>query len=277
MKKEMDVTSEKMEEVIQKVGQALRLEAEVEHAETCAQYIEKSGKQLLDPESFNAMVSFDLEAMQELLVLNLLHGEQIVKELHYTDEQLYQLAFLYMNYEYMENHLDKLFEKYEGVPFSTDKTRYVLRLYRNQIVTGYPQAFSKDKTFWVPKMGSAEIWLAFTKSLPGLHGGDADEYLRTREALVKELEEALRAKKKAQHELLVSSPYFTKQEEREKKKGVLKQVYSLINGGEELEIHQKQNGEWGYILKVNGERYSRKEEEKGLFPEWVTELFRKLP
>lgn len=276
MEKGLNVTPETMEEVIEAIGQAFRREAEEEHAESCAKYIEKYGKQLLDPEAFHALVSFDSEEMQELLILNLLNGEQVAKGVQYTDEQLHQLAFLYENYQYLENHLDKLFEKYEGVPCSTDKTRYILGLYRNEIITGHPQSFSTETNYWIPKMGSAEAWLSFTKSLPGLYAGDADDYLKAREGLLVELERALQAKKEMQDYLLTSCPYFQKREELEKKMGVV-QVYSLKHKEEALHVTQKGNGEVRYTLTVDGKRYSRKEQKEGLFPDWVATILNELP
>lgn len=276
MEKGLNVTPETMEKVIEAIGQAFRREAEEEHAELCAKYIDKYGKRLLDPEVFHALVSFDSEEMQELLILNLLNGEQIVKGIQYTDEQLYHLEFLYKYYHYMENHLDKLFERYEGVPFSTDKTRYVLRLYKNEIITGEQQLFSEEKEFWVPKAGSAEAWLAFTKSLPGLYVGDADDYLKSREVLIKELEETLQEKKETQHRFLTLSPYYEKKSEREKKREVVT-VYSFKHGEEILDIIQKENGEVRYTLTVDGKRYSRKEQKEGLFPDWVNAILNDLP
>ncbi|AJD93064.1 hypothetical protein JMA_37460 (plasmid) [Jeotgalibacillus malaysiensis] len=276
MSENVKVTREQLAEVIGGLADAFRREAEMEHAETCAKYIEEHGETLLNPEHFHLFVTYDSEQMQEVLISNLLRTEQLAKEVGYTKEQMYALESLYLNYKTIEAQLKTLILKYEGHGCSTDKTRHILRMYRQSIITGKYPTFEDHKGYWTPEMGTSEAWLDFTKSVPSFLSGYVDDYFEKRAILVAQLEKEVSDMKEKQHEAMTNSPYYLGNEQKTNQFDKVEQVYAFANEKELLTIHQKENGEWGYILLVDGKRYGYKEKDEGLFPQWVLNLFESL-
>lgn len=270
------VTTEQLIQVIGALGDAFNRDAELKHSAACANYIKEYGEMLLDPENFGLLVTFDLEQLQDILSHNLISAEQNTKGVTYTQEQFHALQQLMMNYATIEQQLDVLIVKYEGSPCSADKTRYILNLYRDFIVTGEEPSFGERCHYWIPKKGTCEAWLNFTKSIsPFLHG-QVDEYFKTRDILVSQLEEETTAQKQTQHDVMTKHPFYLSDEQKVNRFNKVEQVYTFNNEDELLTIHQQASGEWQYRLKVDNQRYSYKEQEQGLFPEWVTALFSEL-
>lgn len=270
------VTPEQLVQVIGALGDAFGREAEKKHSPACAKYIEEYGETLLDPEHFGLLVTFDLEQLQDLLSYNLLNVEQEAKGVAYTPEQIHALQLLMTNYAMIEQQLDVLIVKHEGSPCSADKTRYILKLYRDFIVTGEEPSFGERCHYWIPKKGTCEAWMNFTKSIPPFLHGQVDEYFKTRDILVSQLEKETSAQKQRQHDVMTKHPFYLGDEQKTNRFNKVEQVYVFNNEDELLTIHQQASGEWHYRLIVNNQRYSYKEQEAGLFPEWVTALFSEL-
>ena len=125
-------------------------------------------------------------------------------------------------------------------------------------------------------MGTSEAWLDFTKSVPSFLSGYVDDYFEKRAILVAQLEKEVSDMKEKQHEAMTNSPYYLGNEQKMNQLNTVEQVYAFSNEKELLTIHQKENGEWGYILLVDGKRYGYKEKDEGLFPQWVLNLFESL-
>ncbi|WP_442637974.1 hypothetical protein [Rossellomorea marisflavi] len=276
MKKEVKVTESALKEVIDALGGAFQAQAEEEHYEACAKYIEEHGEHLHNPEHFDLFVNSDSAQLREVLVRNLLKVDKNGNPIEYSRSQLSELMFLYTNYGFMKNHLYRIIIKYEGHGCSADKTRYILALHQENIVTGNSPLFKDTSNYYVPDLGQADKWMAFTKSLHHLFYGNTEDYLKAHTELIAQLEKEVKELKEKQESIFTSSPLYQGHEQRNGFGKEIYQVYTFQNNLETLEIHQHDNGGWGYVLLVEGKQYGYAEQKEGLFPEWVTSLFKLL-
>lgn len=269
------VTENELALVMDSLANAFRKEAEEEHAEMCAKYIEEHGDRLLNPEKYGLLVGFNLEQFNSVLIQNLLNSEAVLHQRNYSRKQEHALEFLYAHYQFIDNHVDKIVEEYEGMPCSADKTRHILQLYRTYLITGKMPVFENEKHYWIPNFGSAERWIGFVKTLSRLYYGHVTEYLDSRNALIQEIEKELEEKKGKQQQYFLGHAYFVSECEAETADG---QRYHFLEKGEEgeiqLELGIMENRRNGYILKVDGERARHGIHTEGLAVnlEWVKEL-----
>lgn len=269
------VTENELALVMDSLANAFRKEAEEEHAEMCAKYIDKHGDRLLNPENYGLLVGFNLEQFNSVLIQNLLNSEAVFHQRNYSTKQEYALEFLYAHYQFIDNHVDKIVEEYEGMPCSADKTRHILQLYRTYLITGDMPVFENEKHYWIPNFGSAERWIGLVKTLNGLYYGRVTEYLDARNTLIKEIEKELEEKKARQHQYFLAHAYFVSEGVSETADGHRYHFLEKAEEGKiELNIGIMDNRRNGYILKVDGERLRHGIYSKGLAVniEWVKEL-----
>ncbi len=95
-----------------------------------------------------------------------------------ASEQSGHLAFLYLHADFMEHHLERLFQRFEGLFACSDKTRWVLQCYQDWLVTGIQASWPpEDRKYWHPKTKSLEFWLGVCSHLERLYYGSPDAYI----------------------------------------------------------------------------------------------------
>ena len=89
-----------------------------------------------------------------------------------------KLFFIYDNYNYIDRSLANLISEKEGGGCSVDKSRWIIKMYREYIITGViPNMEIRDKCYWKPRYGTGEQWMFFCGGLMNLYHGDPKEYL----------------------------------------------------------------------------------------------------
>ncbi len=102
-----------------------------------------------------------------------------------TSDQSSRLAFLYLHADFMEHHLERLFQRFEGLFACADKTRWVLQCYQDWLVTGIHASWPPDdRKYWHPKTESLEFWLGACSHLERLYYGYPDMFLEDLQTLV---------------------------------------------------------------------------------------------
>lgn len=102
-----------------------------------------------------------------------------------ASEQSRRLAFLYLHADFMHHHLERLFQRFEGLFACSDKTRWVLQCYQDWLVTGVQASWPPDdRKYWHPKTESLEFWLGVCAHLDRLYYGHPDAFLGDLQTLV---------------------------------------------------------------------------------------------
>ena len=92
----------------------------------------------------------------------------------------------------MERNIKKLIVLKEGSPCSADKSRWILRSYKNFLIGGtIPDMGDKKECYWKPEFGTGEKWMEFCESLVWLHSGNPERYLLALESLIDDNKEVL--------------------------------------------------------------------------------------
>lgn len=121
------------------------------------------------PEHFSMLVSYPMQGVLESSL-----------RLKYPDldqDKIYDLASLYLNYQIIQEQLDFIFTKSEGMPFSADKSRWVLDRYREWLLSGgIPSFEGEEPGYWVPKHHGAEFWFRVCGSIQSLILGNPVPY-----------------------------------------------------------------------------------------------------
>lgn len=99
-----------------------------------------------------------------------------------------RLSFLYLHANFVEQHLERLFERFEGAFACADKTQWVLQRYRASLVEGVqPPWPPEDRKYWHPKTQSLGFWLGVCLHLEHLYHGRPDLFLADLSVLVQEV------------------------------------------------------------------------------------------
>lgn len=96
-----------------------------------------------------------------------------------TDNE--RLLFLMKHSQFVERHIETLFEKLEGAPYSADKARTVMGSLIHKHMAGKPIVFNDDQkyTFHLPKvvLRKEEDIVEFGEALEALYYGNSTQYL----------------------------------------------------------------------------------------------------
>lgn len=89
--------------------------------------------------------------------------------------------FLMANSNFVSNHLDRIFQKFEGSACSHDKTKTVMRALMRFFTTGQPISFNYEQeyTFGLPKkvLKSHDSIVQYFNGLHHLYYGNSDHYM----------------------------------------------------------------------------------------------------
>ena len=95
-----------------------------------------------------------------------------------SEERADDLQFLYLQYDFLKYHLDRIMVQKEGSPCSSDKVYWLLYVYKLYLSTEtVPDMTIDKKTYWKPHFGTGKQWMSFIESLEGLYYGKPEKYL----------------------------------------------------------------------------------------------------
>lgn len=119
---------------------------------------------------FNLFINHGIEGVLESLVGQLNPGVKT--------KSRFNLFSVYRNYQYLDNNLRALIDKREGTGCVADKTRWLLNVYRDYLVTGdLPDMTVGDKCYWKPYFGTGQQWMDLCDGLMALYYGETAPYL----------------------------------------------------------------------------------------------------
>lgn len=260
-------TEETIKQVLELMHRGLIIHAEEEHRDEVVRLMDKHGEALLDPEKFHLFVDFPHESMTDILIRALLHSEDVANDRELDEKCLNRLILFYKNYQLVDNHLDRLMEKTEGMTCSSDKTRFVLREYKQYLVDQELPEWTNRGKYSVPRFGQPQEWFALVDSLLSFTYGFANGFITAYQTLERQLteeKEAFTAKRQVHFE---THAHYTGRGEHPKN-----DVFTFTDDTFQLDIHLAPNMRDGYICTriATGERLEYKDDK----PDWVTNLMK---
>lgn len=155
-----------------------RQKAEDLYGELVGKLMDEHSDYVKDAEHFDILVNYGVEQAIELYIQRLLKDE-------INEDNIWKLLFFYKQYGFLENNITKLIVQKEGSPCSADKSRWILKSYREYIIDGtLPNMTVGEKCFWKPRFGTAQEWMDFCQALEWLYYGNPKEYFISIKALI---------------------------------------------------------------------------------------------
>lgn len=154
---------------------ALSLSVDDENIKLYKSIVEQSSIKSFDnPEEFYFSVLYPFENyINSFLKLNISSNEDVV--------------FIYQNYNFLDNHIEKLFIMYEGTPCSADKSRSTINNLIQFYLTGknIDYDYTAEYTYHLPsKILKKHVdIIGFYTALKKLYYGDNKEYLKMLHAI----------------------------------------------------------------------------------------------
>lgn len=165
--------------VIADLMDGILLQAQKETRENQKERINKLSAILTSPDDFDIHTRYKWEgAVQEALR---------VKYPKISSESLNNLSFLFSNYNYVDSNISALVEREEGRACSADKSGFIIRSLVKYFTDNTPFDLSiNEKTYWKPKILTAEAWIKFYKGLISFYYGNPLPYLDCMKDLIVE-------------------------------------------------------------------------------------------
>lgn len=139
---------------------------ETEARENYGAFIDKlkaSPYGLKDPEHFSSMVMYKLRKTLGVAGLELA-GQPV------DPKNKSAIKFLYLNYDFLEHQVRHLFEKIEGSSCCADKSRYILKIYKDYLLKGWiPEDDFTERHYWIPRHGIHQDWIDLVKGAFNLY------------------------------------------------------------------------------------------------------------
>lgn len=235
------------------------------------------GKDLLAVDDFKVFVHYKQDSYREVLLNVLLGKEQEDNNIQYTKEQMYKLIHYYNHLQTLQGLLEETIVKYEGSPFSSDKSRTIMREYGKKL-RGQDVAEEWDnQNYWIPDNGSKELWLTYTEGILELLRGNSQLYIETKEVLEGLLHKVNDEKEQRIKEVCTSHEYYVGETTWRYVKSPVYQFKQTLEDKEELhvEISVSERGTLYRVYKNSQLEYGIKVEKEDV-PEWVRELLEKV-
>lgn len=126
------------------------------------------------PEQFDLLINYPMNTVIEGILRRGLE--------HTPEDNRGLVAFLFMQYSFVDNHLTHLYHQYEGVACCADKSRTVIRSAIQSLMTGIEIVFDhgQEFTFHLPKkvaIDHASV-MRLLQALYRLHYGRPSDYLK---------------------------------------------------------------------------------------------------
>ena len=163
-----------IEDVIKNIMAVLLVSEEKENLSRYEEVIKSvinSGYNFEDMDNFSVLINYQLKKILAQVVF-FVNSNSISES---VDQD--KLVFLYLNYDFMENHIRNLIVSKEGSCCCADKTSWILEKYRNYILTGQKIDLGTEIKFWMPGFGEFSDWMRYCDSLYSLFHGGPREYM----------------------------------------------------------------------------------------------------
>ncbi|MEJ1517893.1 hypothetical protein R3O67_32495 [Bacillus cereus] len=161
---------EQLEQTINALSDAFRKESEQKYAAWAESIVkEYHYLDIQKPEEFSLLLSQTLDEQADLLVrIALSHIDMDSKKKH-------KLEFIYLQYQFIERHLESIILPFEGHGCSTDKTRWLIDTYVKYLISGNLPTV-EEKKYWHPKRGEVCDWVEWIDSMYNLYYGKFEQY-----------------------------------------------------------------------------------------------------
>lgn len=167
--------SDSFTEIFKNMLEVEKQETEDIYGEFIGKLIDKNKDFVRDAEDFDVLVNCKIDRVLESYLEKILE-----KELGKIQdfEKMHDIIFFYKNYGFLESNVRELIILKEGSPCSSDKSRWILKSYRDFLVNDtIPDMTIGEKCYWKPKFGTSRDWMDFCESLIHLHYGKPQRYL----------------------------------------------------------------------------------------------------
>lgn len=163
--------------VFESILQTNRLETEATYGDVIRTIVSEHQSAFDDMETFelfgNSKIDDVLEGCLRVIYPNI------------TENAVSDLYFLYRHYNYVETHLQNFLEQCEGSMGCADKSRWILKVYKEFILTQQlPDMTREESCYWKPKRGESVDWFDLCKSLRNFYLGYSKDYLSAMSKLV---------------------------------------------------------------------------------------------
>lgn len=148
----------------------------------------RSGYDLKNAETFDVMIRFQIDNIMNLLISSL--NPEIS-----SSKNKDAVQFLFLHYSYLNENIEKLISKKEGHACSADKSRHLLEMYKEYLLTGNIPELENQKHFWIFSFGTYPMWFDFCDSLWYLYYGNPSKYLTAYKNLLECKSRVFRRKK----------------------------------------------------------------------------------
>lgn len=146
--------------------------------ETLEKYPEliKKLSEVEEAEEFNLSFMYQIRNCVDRVI-----AQKIGKLCPSPSTAVHKISFLYMNYRFVESHIEYVVKKLEGMACSADKSRYIIRAYEKYFLDGIPLGLPRDEKkdencYWKPRFWNDEEWLEFLDTLISMYYGDFTRY-----------------------------------------------------------------------------------------------------
>ncbi|MCU7667818.1 hypothetical protein [Bacillus thuringiensis] len=161
---------EKLAQTINALSDAFQIESEQKYAAWAESIVkEYDFLDIQKPEEFSLLLSQTLDEQADLLVhIALSHIDMDSKKKH-------KIEFTYLQYQFIERHLESIILPFEGLSCSTDKTRWLIDTYIEYLISSNLPTV-EEKKFWHPKHGGVGEWMEWIDSMYDLYYGKFEQY-----------------------------------------------------------------------------------------------------
>jgi len=171
----VNMSKEEIGKILTNLGNNLEKESEDKHAKWVDSIVQEYD--FLDiekPEEFSLLV--DLNFSEQTNVLAKKATDRLFETHLFDDKLKHRIMFIYIHYSFIERHLESLLSL-EGIACIRDKTRWLIQLYKDYLVSGeMPKEVERDQ-YWLPNEGKMEEWINWIDSMYALFFGKAEAYL----------------------------------------------------------------------------------------------------
>ncbi len=151
-------------------------EVKVNYAEIISN-LKNSGYDIENLDTFNVMVSWELSQILGIVVTE-------ICSLPHDINNLSTIKFLYLNYNFMKNNIEKLIVRREGSCCCADKSRHILNMYKEYLISGYVPELNNERHYWVFNFGEYKDWIDLCEGLIHMYYGNNQKYLLAYKKLI---------------------------------------------------------------------------------------------
>ncbi|MCP3945020.1 MAG: hypothetical protein GY710_26580 [Desulfobacteraceae bacterium] len=133
----------------------------------------------------NGVVLDDVSNIELLLVYPVKELIKSAMKIKFGETATSMACSVVVNWQFYDQHLNKIIDQFEGYGCVCDKSTYLLRMFVKSQAKDFEPNFSKDREhYWEPKFGTIEDWMNFIASLFDLYHGYPKKYLLAYTALL---------------------------------------------------------------------------------------------